>query len=308
MDPLEINNNFIDFYKLIHKSEYSPTENRKAQNTFLDQLEFRTISDEEKITLDSPLTTIDLCDAVGEMSSGKAPGPDGLPIEFYKTFKRQLVGPLLDMYEESFIEGTLPDSLRLAIITLILKPNKPPTECSSYRPISLMGCDTKILCKALSRRLDKCLPQLIIPDQQGFVQKRQGFHNIRRVLNILHEKHNAKDTAMLSVDACQAFDRIEWGYLSEVLPRFGLGKTFLKWTQLLYTNPTAEILTNSTISRPWSLQRSTQQGCPLSPLLFTLAIEPLTMAVIAHTGLSGITIGEIDHHISLYADDIIFKR
>ena len=42
-------------------------------------------------------------------------------------------------------------------------------------------------------------------------------------LNILHEKYNATDTAMLSVDACQAFDRIEWCYLFNVLPRFGLG-------------------------------------------------------------------------------------
>lgn len=73
------------------------------------------------------------------------------------------------MYKESFIEGTLPNSLRLAMITLILKPNKPPNECSSYRPISLMGCDTKILWKVLSRRLDKYLPCLIIDDQQGFV-------------------------------------------------------------------------------------------------------------------------------------------
>ena len=56
-----------------------------------------------------------------------------------------------------------------------------------------MGCDTKTLCKALSGRLDKYLPQLIVDDQRG------GFHDIRRVLNILHEKHNAKDTAMLSV-------------------------------------------------------------------------------------------------------------
>lgn len=303
-DPLEINNNFRDFYKLTYKSEYP--ENKEAQNTFLDQLQFRTISEEEKITLDSQITITDLCEAIGDINSGKAPGPDGLPIEFYKTFKEQLVRPLLDMYEESFNEGTLPDSLRLAIITLILKPKKPPTECSSYRGISLMGCDTKILCKTLSRRLDKCLPQLIIDDQQGFVQKRQGYHNIRRVLNILHERHNAKDTAMLSVDACQAFDRIEWGYLFEVLPRFGFGETFLKWIQLLYTNPTAEILTNSMISKPFGLQRSTRQGCPLSPQLFTLAIEPLAMAVRAHTGLSGIKIGGFDHRISLYADDIIF--
>lgn len=92
------------------------------------------------------------------MNSGKAPGPDGLPIEFYKEFKSKLVQPLLDMYNESYELGMLPDSLRIATITLLLKPNKSPTECSSYRGISLMGCDTKILCQALARRLDKYLP------------------------------------------------------------------------------------------------------------------------------------------------------
>ena len=304
MDLLEINNTFRDFYESIYTSEC--TRDKTAQSIFLEQLHFRTISNDDKIVLDSPLTIKELYEAIGEVNSGKAPGPDGLPIEFYKTFKKQLVRPLLNMYEESFSKGTLPDSLRLAIITLILKPNKSPTECSSYRPISLMGCDTKILCKVLARRLDVYLPQLIIDDQQGFILKRQGYHNIRRVMNILHEKHNAKDTALLSLDASQAFDRIEWDYLFKVLPRFGLGNTFLKWIRLLYTNPSAEILTNNKISRPFNLQRSTRQGCPLSPLLFTLAIEPLAMAVRAHTGISGITIGEITHSISLYADDIIF--
>ena len=187
-DPREINNIFRNFYELLYKSEYA--ESREDQNTFLDQLQFQRISEDERITLDSPLTTEELFNAIGDMNSGKAPGPDGLPIEFYKTFGKQLVRPLLDMYEESFDKGMLPDSLRLALITLILKPNKSPNECTSYRPISLMGCDTKILCKALSRRLDKYLPQLINGDQQGFVQKRQGYHNIRRVLNILYEKHN----------------------------------------------------------------------------------------------------------------------
>lgn len=69
-----------------------------------------------------------------------------------------------------------------------------------------MGCDTKILCKALSKRLEQYLPQLVGND-------RQGLHNIRRVLKVLFEKNNAKDTAMLSVDASQAFDRIQWKYL-----------------------------------------------------------------------------------------------
>lgn len=226
-------------------------------------------------------------------------------MEFYKTFKNKLMQPLLNMYEESYKSGILPDSLRLATITLLLKPNKPPTECSSYRGISLMGCDTKILCKTLSRRLDKYVPNLITDDQQGFVKTRQGYHNLRRVLNVLYEKNNREDTALLSLDACKAFDRIEWNYLLQVLPRYGLGETFLKWIKLLYTHPTAQVLTNNNVSKSFNLQRSTRQGCPLSPILFALAIEPLAITVRANAGISGIRIGGRDHLISLFADDII---
>lgn len=302
-DPIEINATFRNFYELLYKSEYAGAT---QQQTFLDQLQFQSLSGDEMEVLDRALTVEDLYDAMSSMNSGKAPGPDGIPIEFYKKFKQKLAQPLLDMFNESYKTGTLPPSLRLAMITVILKPDKSPTSCSSFRPISLMGCDTKILCKALSKRLEKYLPQLISNDQNGFVLQRQGFHNIRRVLNVLFEKNNAKDTAMLSVDASQAFDRIEWKYLFDLLPRYGLGETFLKWIKLLYTNPTAEILTNNTISKPFSLQRSTRQGCPLSPLLFTLAIEPLAIAVRTRRNIFGIRIWDIEHHIALYADDIIF--
>jgi len=118
---------------------------------------------------------------------------------------------------------------------------------------------------------------------------------------VLFEKKNAKDNAMLSVEASQAFDRTEWQYLFHLLPRYGLGETFLKWITLLYTNPTAQILTNSTISKPFSLQRSTR-----SPLRFILAIEPLAIAVRTHQNISGIRIRGVDHHLALYADYIIF--
>lgn len=141
------------------------------------------------------MTTEEISQAIQNINSGKVPGPDGLPIEFYKTFKEKLLIPLINMFEESYQTGTFPPSLRLAVITLILKPGKTPIECSSFRPISLIGCDTKILRKALARRLDPYIPCIVHNDQNGFVRKRQGFHNIRRVLNIIHEKFDAKDTA-----------------------------------------------------------------------------------------------------------------
>lgn len=109
------------------------------------------------------------------MKGGKTSGPDGLPIDIYKLFKTKLIAPLLDVCLESFQTGCLPVSCS-ALITLILKPGKVPTESGSYRPISLLNSDAKIIAKAKAMRLEKVLPAIIHGDQNGFVQKRQEFH------------------------------------------------------------------------------------------------------------------------------------
>lgn len=177
------------------------------------------------------------------MNSGQAPGPDGLTIEIDKTFSGKLLPRLLEVFNESYERGNLPQSLRSAVISVLLKPGKPASEMGSYRPMSLMSCDTKILCKALARRIESHIPTLITNDQNGFVLGRQAYHNTRRLLNILNIKQDASNHALLSLDAEKAFDRIEWRYLVETLKRFGFGEKYIKLIKLLYTEPQTKIST-----------------------------------------------------------------
>lgn len=94
--------------------------------------------DQDKTVLDKQLRVEEMLEAVRSMRSGKTPGPNGIPIEIHKLFPVKLLPPLLEMFEEAYESGILPPSLRSALITLVPKPGKPPTERGSYRPLSLM--------------------------------------------------------------------------------------------------------------------------------------------------------------------------
>uniref|UniRef100_A0A674NQL5 Reverse transcriptase domain-containing protein n=1 Tax=Takifugu rubripes TaxID=31033 RepID=A0A674NQL5_TAKRU len=180
-DPIEINESFQKFYEKLYSSEIGP--NTSEINNFLDKIQIPKISEVIKGKLEKEITLMELSTAIDSIKVGKTPGPDGIPIEIYKVFKYRLMAPLLEMFKESFHNGILPTSLRGALITLLPKPGKPNNKCENFRPISLLNVDLKILSKVIARRLEKIIPKIMDKDQN--VQGRQGFHNARRILNIL---------------------------------------------------------------------------------------------------------------------------
>lgn len=74
----------------------------------------------------------------------------------------------------------------------------------------------------------KIMPD-IIDLKNEFIMGRQGFHNIRRVLNIIHNYKEKTDAVLLSVDGEKPFDKVKWANLFAPLERFGFGSNFRTW-------------------------------------------------------------------------------
>ncbi len=178
--------------------------------------------------------------------------------------------------------------------------------CSSYRPLSLLNVDVKILAKALARRLETVLPGIISEEQTGFIKGRYSFFNIHTLFNLIYlQNPSTFPETVISLDAEKAFDRIEWEYLFAVLKKFGFGNKFCSWICLLYTSPQASVCTNDTRSSYFTLKRCTHQGCPLSPLLIALAIKPLSAALRAFSSFEDMTQEGEEHGLSHYPDDLL---
>lgn len=303
-DPKKINDAFRSFYSDLYKSEVA-LDHTKLE-AFLSQVNLPCLTEDVAQQLAAPITLNELKEAVAEMQRGKAPGWDGIPPELYLAFW-ELLGPLLhSMIVHSIDVGSFSRDVNMALISLLLKKDKDPVECTSYRPLSLLGSDLKLFAKVLARRLQDHMTSLVHPDQTGFIRGRLATDNIRRLLHVIGaSKDNGAPTAILSLDAMKAFDRLEWSYLWAVLEKMGVGEGFIHMIKVLYATPSAMILSGKLCSSLFSISRSSRQGCPLSPGLFALSLEPLAQCIRQSQTISPIVVRGTNHYLNLYADDVL---
>ena len=106
----------------------------------------------------------------------------------------------------------------------------------------------QILSKVLAKRLETVVPDIVSPDQAGFIRGRHAYSNLRKLFNIVHTARSGNPEVVISLDAEKAFDRVEWNYLFCSLQKFGFGEDFIAWIRLLYSSPLASVFSNSTQS------------------------------------------------------------
>ena len=221
------------------------------------------------------------------MAKGKAPGPDGLSVEFYTQccwpiVKNDFVNLLKQMYSTQTIDNTI----KSGFITLIHKKG-PKTEISNYRPISLLNYDLKIFTKCLLNRLKPLMTNL--SHEHHYAKPGKQIFSIANLLRDLWwDASDSKiDAYFVLLNLKKTFDLIDQHWLSRVLQKMNFSTKFILTINSLNKDANVRVLVNVFRTKQVSINKGVRQGDPLSLYLFLLAVEPLVATINNDTRMKG---------------------
>eukprot|EP00253_Pinus_taeda_P029062 PITA_29062 len=142
----------------------------------------------DNINLNRPVMEEEVSEVLKEMQNGKAPGPDGFNVDFFKACWN---------------------------IELAQTPDR-------FRPIALCNVVYKIISKVVAYRLKPLLPSLVSVEQSGYVEGRQILDNIIQAHEVVHSLTiNRKAGMIMELDIAKAYDKLNWTYIRKVVIAFG---------------------------------------------------------------------------------------
>ena len=297
-----------DFYASLYSSQRCSDD--ELTSWFNEIVPENVLNETEKESCEGKITFNECRNALSKMKNNKSPGLDGISIEFYKKFWDSIGNVLVDMYNECYERGELVDSQNLSVFSLIYKKGD-KADISNYRPISLSNVDYKILAFVLAHRVQNVVGNIINKDQSAYIKGRYMGHNIRLVNDVIDHYDQIGEEGMLFLaDFKKAFDSLEWNFMIQTLSFFNFGDSFMNWVKTLYGAPKACIKNNGYISDTFTLHRGIRQGCPVSALLFIIAVEVLGLRIRQCKDIDGfVSDASASIKLTQYADDcLLFLR
>ena len=233
-DPVEILGEIKSFYSNLYQSHGSNHESDISAR-FLENPSLPKLDEDKKELCEGRLTYNECYRSLLTFQTGKAPGNDGLTVEFYKAFWPLLANLVVDCLNEAYDYGELSTSQKMAMIKLIEKKGKDKMHIKNWRPISLLNVDAKIASKALAKRLETVLPLIIHENQCAYVKGRSIFDCTRIIDDIMfYTKEKNLSGLLLAIDFEKAFDSLDWTFLNKALSAFNFGQSFIKWVNTFF--------------------------------------------------------------------------
>ncbi|CAN1153186.1 LINE-1 retrotransposable element ORF2 protein [Linum perenne] len=239
------------------------------------------LSEAENRVLGRDLSAPEITLAIKSMGSLKAPGKDGFQPIFFQKCWNTVGGDVSDFLLNSFRYPELIEQVNQTIIVLIPKLLK-PEQISQFRPISLCNVTYKLMAKCVADRLRSCMGNLVNETQTSFVPGRNITDNIiilQEVVHSMRSKSGKKGWMTIKLDLAKAFDRLEWSFVEDTLRRANIPENLVKIILCCISTTSTQVLWNGGLTPSFKPGRGLRQGCPLSPFLFTLCIERLSILI-----------------------------
>ena len=180
------------------------------------------VHEEMRANLAHPYTSKEVGAMIKGMAPLKAPGPDGMPPLFFKTYWIDVGMDITQAILSSLNLGSILKSTNHTFITLI--PEVQNLErVTEFRPISLCNVIYKIASKVIVNRLKPWLNFIISETQSAFIADRFITDNILIEFESLHQNNCIGKTSFmfLKLDMSKVYDRVEWVFLEKILLKMG---------------------------------------------------------------------------------------
>jgi hypothetical protein len=146
--------------------------------------------------------------ALDNMKTNSAPGPDGLPVKFYKCFWNQVKGPVMEMFQKFYVGDLNQSRLNYGLISLIPKL-KEENNIKQYRPTYLLGVNYKWFTKVMTKRLTIVVVSISSKTQTAFLPGRNILEGVVILHETLHEMRRKKMKGIImKLDFVKAYDKV----------------------------------------------------------------------------------------------------